>query len=176
MNKEKILLKDAMPLEWDERKYGTGFAHLDRQHRELFDGVNGLILFLEHSSATEDAANQDKVIEMLYFLGEYAMKHFRDEEEIFARCGHLAAAANKEAHQTFLGNFFEYNDKLVKGVFSRDLLMQLHIFLRSWLINHIVKIDTALRECAEKESASHRTEENIGVFSRFLSWFQGSRS
>ena len=36
-----------MKLQWDQKKYSTGFAHIDRQHKELFDGVNGLMIFLK---------------------------------------------------------------------------------------------------------------------------------
>lgn len=179
MNKKDALLRNAMPLlQWDEQKYATGFAHIDEQHRELFDGLNGLTLFLQNSLVTDDDENQGKVIELLYFLGEYAMKHFREEEEIFAQCGHPMALVNIEAHQAFFEKFLEYNDQLVHAVFSRDLLMQLHIFLNFWLVNHIVKVDAALRECAEKPGMeallrkSRLQARKQGVFSKFLALFE----
>jgi hemerythrin-like metal-binding protein len=167
-----------MHVEWDEQKYTTGFPHIDDQHRELFDGLNGLTSYLRNSSAEDDLENQGKILEMLEFLGEYAGKHFRDEEELFAQCDHPMATANKEAHQAFVEKYLEYHEKLINGTFSRALLIQLHIFLRSWLINHIVKVDTALRECVAKpgmEACLHhrRNAGKKGVFARFLAFFQG---
>lgn len=164
-----------MRLEWNQQKYSTGFAHIDEQHRELFDGLNGLTSFLKNSSPADDPENSGKIIEMLNFLGEYAGKHFRDEEEIFAQYNHPMADANKAAHTAFVEKYLEYHGKLTKGTFTRALLIQLHIFLRSWLLNHIVKVDTALCECAAKAgaSANHgRAQEKKGVFSRFLALFQ----
>ncbi len=161
-------------LKWDEQQYGTGFAHLDEQHRELFDGLNSLTAFLDNSSVHEDEEYQNKVIELLYFLGEYALRHFKDEEEVFARCGHPLAADNKEAHQDFFKKFFEYNDKLINNAFSHALLLELHVFLNSWLLNHIIKIDSSLRECAEKPGmeAYRRLARKKGAFTSFLSLFQ----
>lgn len=164
-----------MLLEWNQQKYTTGFDHIDDQHRELFEGLNGLISFLKNSSAADDPENSGKIIEMLNFLGEYAGKHFRDEEAIFDQYGHPLAEANKAAHTAFVEKYLEYHGKLTGGTFTRALLIQLHIFLHSWLLNHIVKVDTALCECAEKadESAKHdHAQEKKGVFSRFLALFQ----
>ena len=167
-----------MQLEWDEQKYTTGFPHIDEQHRELFDGLNGLIAFLKQSSVADQPGNKEKLIQVLDFLGEYAVNHFRDEEEIFDRYDHSMAEANKEAHQAFLAKYTQYQEKLSKDTFTRGALIQLHIFLRSWLLNHIVKIDTALCECAEE--AAEELQMHVrpmsaaggqGVFARFLALF-----
>lgn len=123
--------KEYLPLQWDKGKYSTGAAHIDAQHRELFDGLNGLTLFLKNAAAADDPEQQSKVIELLYFLGEYVIKHFEDEENFFEQCGHPMAAVNKAAHQAFIEKYFDYNDKLINGTFSLDLLMQLHLFLHS---------------------------------------------
>ncbi|MCI5149366.1 MAG: hypothetical protein D3916_08260, partial [Candidatus Electrothrix sp. MAN1_4] len=72
-----------MKLQWDSKKYNTGFPHIDKQHQELFEGINGLILFLKQSSPKKDKENVEKILEMLNFLAEYAQQHFRDEEEVF---------------------------------------------------------------------------------------------
>lgn len=160
-------------LQWDAQHYGTGFAHLDEQHHELFDGLNSLTLFLKNSSAANDPENQGKVIELLYFLGEYVIRHFQEEEEVFAKCDHPLSDANKEAHQVFYEKYFEYNDKLISGTFSLELLQQLHRFLHSWLINHILKIDITLREYAEKSGMdSSRSAGKKGAFAKFLAFFQ----
>ena len=169
-----------MKLQWDQHKYGTGFARIDRQHKELFDGVNGLLLFLKQSSAAQDEINQAKILEMLQFLGEYAQTHFHDEEELFERYYHPMKEVNKDAHRLFLENYARYQEKLRtklrKEQLTRSVLIQLHIFLQSWLVKHILKVDTALRDCAqevvEQESAESEEADSTGVFSRFLSLFR----
>lgn len=160
-------------LKWDAQHYGTGFAHIDEQHRELFDGLNSLTLFLKNSSATDDPEHQEKVIELLYFLGEYVIRHFREEEEIFEKCGHPLAEVNKEAHHVFTEKFFEYNDKLISGTFSLELLQQLHNFLHTWLLHHILKIDATLRDYADKSGmGSGSSSARKGVFAQFIALFQ----
>ncbi|CAK8720124.1 hypothetical protein GMJAKD_09415 [Candidatus Electrothrix aarhusensis] len=48
-----------MKLQWDHKKYTTGFAHIDQQHSELFNGINGLMLFLKQSTAGENQKNKE---------------------------------------------------------------------------------------------------------------------
>lgn len=169
-----------MKLQWDQKKYSTGFAHIDRQHKELFDGINGLMLFLKNTSTIQDDKNKAKILEMLQFLAEYAQKHFHDEEELFEKYDHPMKEVNKEAHRLFLEKYLHYQEKLQtklrKEQLTRSVLIQLHIFLQSWLVKHILKVDTTLRDCAEEiteqELSEYDEADSKGVFSRFLSFFQ----
>ena len=173
-----------MELQWDHKKYTTGFAHIDQQHKELFDGINGLIHFLKLSSVTQDQKNKAKVIEMLEFLGDYAQTHFQDEEKVFEEYDHPMKEVNKEAHKLFLEKYVHYQNKLEEKLkeerLTRGVLIQIHIFLQSWLVNHILKVDTSLRDCAEKaneqEKEAHEQEgtKNRGIFSRFLKLLTGN--
>ncbi|CAK8718234.1 Hemerythrin [Candidatus Electrothrix laxa] len=168
-----------MKLQWDNQKYTTGFAHIDKQHSELFDGVNGLMLFLKQSSPKQDQENKKKIIEMLQFLGEYAQKHFQDEEKVFEKYDHPMKDANKEEHKLFLEKYVHYQKKLQAKLeqerLTRGVLIQIHIFLQSWLVKHILKVDTSLRDCAEnaaEQDIEHDDATSKGVFSRFFSFFQ----
>ena len=167
-----------MELQWDQQKYTTGFAHIDQQHKELFEGVNGLMLFLKKTTTSQDEKNRAKILEMLQFLGEYAQTHFHDEEEVFEKYDHPMKEVNKEAHRLFLEKYVHYQEKLQTKLdqeqLTRGVLIQLHIFLQSWLVKHILKVDTALRDCAEEEQevAEHDEADGKGVFSSFLSFFR----
>ncbi len=167
-----------MRLQWDHQKYNTGFAHVDKQHRELFKGINGLILFLNQPSPKRDKENIEKILEMLNFLGEYAQQHFRDEEIIFEKYDHPMKDDNKEQHRLFLEKYVHYQEKLQakldQGRPTRGILIQIHIFLQSWLVKHILKVDISLRDCAEQieEDEEDDTTPTDGVFARFLSFFK----
>ena len=168
-----------MPLQWDQQKYTTGYAHIDEQHYELFDGLNSLLVFLKDSSSLERPEEQEKAVELISFLGEYAVNHFRDEELLFAKSNHPMQAVNEEEHRRFVAKYLEYKNKLTAGTITRGSLIQLHIFLQSWLIKHICKVDVALRDCAAKEEAEQAAASDFarkpGVFARFLSLFQKKR-
>uniref|UniRef100_UPI0040560A60 bacteriohemerythrin n=1 Tax=Candidatus Electrothrix sp. TaxID=2170559 RepID=UPI0040560A60 len=166
-----------MRLQWDPQKYNTGFTHIDKQHHEMFEGVNGLILFLKQSTPKEDEKNIEKILEMLNFLGEYAQQHFRDEEIIFEEYDHPMKDVNKEEHRLFLEKYVHYQKKLQEkmdqATLFRSVLIQIHIFLQSWLVKHILKVDVSLRECAV-HIKEDEYEEVLpeGVFARFLSFFK----
>lgn len=164
-----------MPLEWNQEKYTTGFTAIDEQHYQLFDGLNSLLVFLKDSSNIEQPEEQEKAVELINFLGEYAVNHFRDEEELFEKSQHPMKDINKEEHQRFITKYLEYKNKLTAGAITRGTLIQLHIFLQSWLVKHISKIDTALRECAVQEAAESDFTKKQSVFTRFLSLFQKKR-
>ncbi|CAK8716371.1 MAG: hemerythrin-like metal-binding domain protein [Candidatus Electronema aureum] len=172
MNDKEVLWRDIMPLEWNQEKYTTGFTAIDEQHYQLFDGLNSLLVFLKDSSNIEQPEEQEKAMELINFLGEYAVNHFRDEEELFEKSQHPMKDINKEEHQRFVAKYLEYKNKLTAGTITRGTLIQLHIFLQSWLVKHISKIDTSLRECVVQEAAESDFTKKQSVFARFLSLFQ----
>ncbi len=162
-----------MPLQWDQEKYTTGHAHIDEQHYELFDGLNSLLIFLKDSANIESHEEQEKAVELINFLGEYAVNHFQDEEEMFAQCKHPLKAVNEEAHKRFVAKYLEYKKELTAGAITRGSLIKLHIFLQSWLVKHILQVDTSLRDYVVQEEAGQADfTKKQGVFVRFLSLFQ----
>jgi len=177
--KEEIVWRDIMPLQWDQERYTTGYAHIDEQHFQLFDGLNSLLIFLKDASNIEQPEEQEKAVELINFLGEYAANHFRDEEALFAKSNHPMKVVNEEEHRRFVTKYLEYKNKLTAGAITRGSLIQLHIFLQSWLVKHISKVDVALRDCAAKEEAEQAAANDFakkqGVFIRFLSLFQKKR-
>jgi hemerythrin-like metal-binding protein len=173
MDKNEVQWRDIMPLQWDQEKYTTGHAHIDEQHYELFDGLNSLLVFLKDSDKIETKEEQEKAVELIHFLGEYAINHFRDEEELFAQCEHPMKAVNEEAHRRFVAKYLEYKKELTAGAITRGSLIKLHIFLQSWLVKHILQVDTALRDCAGQDNGEQVDfTKGQGVFARFLSLFQ----
>ncbi len=138
-----------------------------------------MLIFLKDSSNIEQPEEQEKAVELISFLGEYAGNHFRDEEALFAKSNHPMKIVNEEEHRRFVAKYLEYKNKLTAGAITRGSLIQLHIFLQSWLVKHISKVDTALRECAAKEEAQATADGDFakkqGLFARFLSLFQKKR-
>lgn len=162
-----------MPLEWNQEKYTTGHAHIDEQHYQLFDGLNSLLIFLKDSTNIDQPEEQEKAVELINFLGEYAATHFRDEEELFESSKHPLKEVNREAHQRFIAKYLEYKQELTAGAITRASLIKLHIFLQSWLVKHILQVDTALRDHVVPKAAEQADlTGRQGVFARFLSLFQ----
>lgn len=70
--------------------YESGHPKVDRQHQRLFGAINALM-------DAENAAPSRK-IELLDELVMQVMEHFRDEEELLARCGYAELALHAASH------------------------------------------------------------------------------
>lgn len=162
-----------MPLQWDQEKYTTGHAHIDEQHYELFDGLNSFLIFLQDADRINQPEEQEKAVELIHFLGEYAVRHFQDEEKMFAQCQHPLKEVNEEEHKRFVAKYLTYKKELTAGAITRASLIKLHIFLQSWLIRHILQVDTALRDYVVQDEIEQTDFTGTqGVFARFRALFQ----
>ena len=53
---------------------------------------------------------------------------------------------NKRGHEYFRSLIREYQKRFAREGFSVELLQKLHAAARAWIQDHILKIDTQLRE------------------------------
>ncbi len=131
-----------MRYEWTEAM-STGVESLDEEHRTLLQWINRL--------AEADAKGQAEleVPEILSFLRTYARRHFAHEEDCFNRHRCPMAEANKEAHRQFTETFTRlWEDSMSKPI-TADTVAHLQEALGTWLANHIMKVDTALKPCVK---------------------------
>ncbi len=130
-----------MAIAWSD-DYATGDDEIDRQHKQLFKYLEDLE---EHMKQGVDA---EYLKDFLKALGIYTRSHFCYEESCMRRKKCPIAKKNQEQHDKLLDAYKHYLHRFeVEGV-SEDLVRKLHDFLVSWLVNHILKIDTHLRACA----------------------------
>lgn len=114
-------------IEWIP-KYSVGFDELDEQHKTLFATINKAM------DAYEE--NQD-LIEVLTELSDYLGSHFRSEEDVMASMRYPRREKHHEKHMEFNRKYMKFLEDYEQGKESlaRDLL----VFLRDWLINHVLK-------------------------------------
>jgi len=129
-----------MALAWSE-EYSTGEPEIDKQHKQLFQYLADLE---EHMKSGADDAYVKRFLDM---LGLYTRSHFCYEEICMRQKKCPVAGKNKQQHEKLLEAYKHYRLRFETEGVNNDLLQKLHEFLRSWLINHILKIDTELREC-----------------------------
>ena len=130
-----------MPIVWKD-EYNTGEAEVDKQHKVLFKYLEDLELHMEKGDV-----NDRYVKTLLDNLGIFTRSHFCYEEICMRRLKCPVAAENKVYHGKLLDAYGKYCDRFAVEGTSDELIQQLHDFLESWLINHILKIDTHLRDC-----------------------------
>jgi hemerythrin-like metal-binding protein len=127
-------------LQWT-KEFETGFPELDAQHRKLFELV-------EHMTELIDAPVIDVQagLKLIAFLEEYARSHFECEERCMVEAQCPSRGINQEAHVLFLEGVQRFKRDFAGRGDKRELLTILQASLRAWLRNHILKIDTKLRD------------------------------
>jgi len=131
-----------MGLNWSE-DYATGDKEVDAQHKQLFQYLADLEAHMQ--SGADDAY----VKRFLDTLGLYTRSHFCYEEICMRVKKCPVAEKNKDQHKKLLDAYTTFCQRFEIEGASEDLLRRLHDFLHSWLVNHILKIDTHLRKCSE---------------------------
>ncbi len=130
-----------MAIEWKDEYY-TGDPDVDKQHRILFQYLADLE---DHMKAGD--IDERYVKSLLTNLGIFTRSHFCYEEICMRTHKCPAAEVNKEQHAKLLKAYKSYVHRFEVEGMSDDLVQKLHDFLYSWLVNHIIKIDTRLRDC-----------------------------
>ena len=65
-----------------------------------------------------------------------------------------AHALNQREHEFFLGFVLDYKRLSGAEGFKVELLRNLHRFMRRWIVEHILKIDTQLKPCIHSQLAA----------------------
>ena len=122
---------------WTE-SLSVGVNAFDAEHRQLIDLINKL----NHSLSIGAAPRSMGII--LDSLASYTAIHFSHEEEYMALYDYPLREAHHAEHEELKNQVAEFKERLVsgKGSFSLELM----IFLRDWLTNHIMKSDMQYRD------------------------------
>ena len=118
---------------WDKR-YMTGEDIVDTEHQELVRIIN---LVVEKVSRETPAAEIESILSRLV---QYAVVHFRHEEELMmdAGCDARFIAEHTQIHIEFARQVTKMRE--IPGTDTEDLLR----FLTSWLAHHILGIDQSM--------------------------------
>lgn len=129
-----------MALAWSE-DYSTGDDEIDQQHKQLFQYL------AEMEAKMASGMTEDYLKKFLNHLGIYTRSHFCYEEICMRQKKCPVAKQNQEQHDKLLDAYTHYLHRFESEGISEDLTQKLHDFLVSWLVNHILKIDTHLKAC-----------------------------
>jgi hemerythrin len=122
-----------MPLfTWDD-KLSVGITKMDEHHRKLVSMINDL------HDAMKEGRGKDLMAPMLKGLLDYANFHFSSEEAMMQKMGFADLESHKAEHEKFIQKVNAFNNDLNKGKLA--LSMDVMVFLKDWLLNHILKSD-----------------------------------
>ncbi len=110
-----------------------GVDRVDMQHKKLCDYINSL------HKAIQNGDDKKRIAQLLAVLLEYTETHFQEEEALFGNSTYPHTREHKKLHKSFVQKLVEFQDRLTKD--SGSLSMDLLIFLKDWLLKHIMGTD-----------------------------------
>jgi len=116
-----------------EGKYVLGIEEIDDQHRKLVNMINSL------HEGLRDGKGREVTGTVLKSMMEYALYHFKTEEDLMQRFGFEGFTEHRAEHLTFM----ESVDEMAKRHEAGEYLVSLELndFLKDWLTDHILSTD-----------------------------------
>ncbi len=113
--------------------YSVGNDEIDNQHKKLIELINKTYDLLSSNEKIE------KLNEIIAELEDYAIYHFKTEEEKFEKYQYPNKEEHINEHKEFIKKVKQYKDCIKKEKQIRKF--DIFNFLRNWLHTHIVKKD-----------------------------------
>ena len=116
-----------------------GVDQIDNEHRRLFELVNEVANLLMRNDI-----NRSDVNAVLMELDEYAVLHFKHEEEYMKEINDPELPRQKEMHQAFVTKLKEIEQLDVEAKDDKETLKNIVEFAARWLFSHIISSDTMI--------------------------------
>jgi hemerythrin-like metal-binding protein len=116
-----------------ENKYVLGIKEVDDQHMKLVGMINSLHAGMRSGKGRVTTSG------VLQSLMEYALYHFRTEEDLMNKYGYPGLLEHRTDHLVFMERVGEMAKRHGGGEFLVSL--ELNEFLKDWLSDHILTTD-----------------------------------
>lgn len=117
---------------WSD-EYSVEIQEIDEQHKKLVNIINRLY------DALAAKKDREKVEAVLVELIEYTKVHFAVEETLMRIFHYEEYDAHKEIHDRIVAKVLDFKMKYDAG--DEKVGMELLMFLKEWLFDHINKVD-----------------------------------
>ncbi len=123
-------------------EYSCSNESIDDDHKKLFDILNKLL------EAMKERKSKEVLGQIILELSKYSEEHFEREEKIFLKSNY----PNKDIHIQKHKEFVEKVNQLYKDYNSGKIALSLDtaLFIKDWLVNHILKTDKEYSKYIEK--------------------------
>jgi hemerythrin len=124
-----------------EKEYSVDVLEIDTQHKELMTLINNSINNCTGNSIKE-REYFDKAIDMeINFMTE----HFKTEEKILEKTQYEKYEEHKKEHEVFLKKIKKLAEEVKEG--KKELnLFDLTLYIKEWLLSHILLYDKGAKE------------------------------
>lgn len=116
-----------------------GVRKIDDQHKKLINIIS------EFQDECENGNGKSKIREIIFFLVEYAIEHFKEEECYMEKNKYPKYSLHKKQHQYFIDEYI----KIINHIKEKDAVEDSDIeginkFAVDWILNHIKVTDMEL--------------------------------
>jgi hemerythrin len=141
-----------MAYEWDE-DLETGYAVIDRQHRQLVETVNKL------QAAKDAGKGPDEIGKIIGFLLEYTDKHFREEEALQQAYQYPDYYVHVSYHEAFRQQVAQLVKRMDDEGPTPELVDETTTAIGDWLINHIKGDDFRMAAFVQSEDKKRKKRQ-----------------
>ncbi|MFZ4632297.1 MAG: bacteriohemerythrin [Patescibacteria group bacterium] len=117
---------------WEDN-YTFNIAEIDAQHRHFVSILDSI-----YGSIINSAPKKEQGI-LLDSLVEYAVLHFKTEENYFDKFNYSGSNEHKEEHRKLKEKVLAFQKNFNEG--QKDISIELIDFLEDWLIDHLMVMD-----------------------------------
>ena len=118
-------------------EFRTGIDSIDQEHVKLFEIADKAYETLMDDFIPD---KYDYIVEILQELTDYAVFHFKNEEEYMMSIRYKKFISHKAEHEEFIDKISSYDLSEVDDR-QKEVILELLEFLNDWLIHHIVEND-----------------------------------
>lgn len=129
-------------ISWSD-SFATGVPRVDLEHQKLVGMLNEL------EQAIQTGRGSQVINTIVSGLATYSATHFSYEENCMEQYKCPMAAQNKQAHAQFMTVVAKARTRLANGG-NALAAQQVHRELCDWVINHVLKVDSALKGCVKQ--------------------------
>jgi hemerythrin len=131
---------------WDESLI-TGHRIIDEQHEQLFTMLINLI------NASSQGAGKNEMYATLDFLSEYAVMHFKLEEDLQIEYGYPDYPLHKQQHDDFKTTVNNLINNIQSKEPEKELIDVVVKTVGDWLITHIKGSDIEMAAYLKSQGA-----------------------
>lgn len=117
------------------KEFEVGIKKIDDEHKSIVEHFEVLYDKIRDGHGTQYYS------ELLDFLKMYVDSHFHNEEMLQQEIGYTGLETHKAIHEKFKKQVYELIDKSEKLQISNVDLIHLSLFIKEWLIHHILVED-----------------------------------
>ncbi|AAM23555.1 hemerythrin [Caldanaerobacter subterraneus subsp. tengcongensis MB4] len=126
-------------IKWTE-SLSVGNETIDSQHKELIQKINDVL------EACNRQHGKEKVVEVMQFLKDYTVKHFKDEENLMKKYQYPMYEEHKKIHEDLVKKVEDLDERIKREGVSLSVVMTVNKTLVDWFVNHISKEDKKVGE------------------------------